>query len=123
MYKRLLSFITASNILANNQYGFSENHSIYIALLNLVDQITNELDNKQFSLGIFIDLSKAFDALDHEILISKLNHYNQPTNGFTAILKNVSNLLLLIVFHLTKKLLSVVSFKVHFRSPVVYFIC
>ena len=75
MYKRLLSFTIASNILANNQYGFSENHSPFMALLNLVDQITNELDNKQFSLGIFIDLSKAFDTLDHEILISKLNHY------------------------------------------------
>ena len=46
-----------------------------MALLNLVDQFTNELDNKQFSFGIFIDLSKAFDTLDHEILISKLNHY------------------------------------------------
>ena len=62
MYKRLLSFITASDILANNQYGFRENHSTYMALLNVVDQITNELDNKQFSLGIFIDLSKAFDT-------------------------------------------------------------
>ena len=46
-----------------------------MALLNPVDQITNELDNKQFSLGIFIDLLKVFDILDHEILISKLNHY------------------------------------------------
>ena len=70
-YNRLLSFRTASNILANNQYGFRKNHSTYITLLNLVDQITIELDNKQFSLGIFIDLSKEFDTLDHEILISK----------------------------------------------------
>ena len=45
MYKRLLSFITASNILANNQYGFRENHFTYMALLSLVDQINNELDN------------------------------------------------------------------------------
>ena len=46
-----------------------------MALLNMVDQTTNELDNKQYSMGIFSDLSKAFDTLDHEILISKLNHY------------------------------------------------
>ena len=46
-----------------------------MALLNRVDQTTNELDNKQFSLGIFIDLSKAFDTLDHDILVSKLNYY------------------------------------------------
>ena len=78
MYKRLLSFITASNILA----GFRENHSTYMALLNLLDQITNELGNKQFSLGIFIDLSKAFDTLDHAILIiSKLNHYDIRGTG------------------------------------------
>ena len=64
LYYLLYLFITASNILANNQYGFRENHSIYMALSNLVDQITNELDNKQFLLGIFIDLSKAFDTLD-----------------------------------------------------------
>ena len=60
--------------MATNQDGFyRENHSTYMALLNLVDKITNELDNKQFLLGIFIDLSKAFDTLDHDILHSKLN--------------------------------------------------
>ena len=75
MYKRLLSFITASNIVANNQHGFRENHSTYMVLLNLVDQITNELDNKQFSFGIFIHFSKAFDTLDNEIVTSKLNYY------------------------------------------------
>ena len=46
-----------------------------MVLLNLVDQITNELDNKQFSLIIFIDLFKAFFTLDHEFLISKLSYY------------------------------------------------
>ena len=56
--------------------ALGKNHFTYMALLNLVDQITNELDNKQFLFGIFIDLSKAFDTLDHEILISKLNHYS-----------------------------------------------
>ena len=76
MYKRLLLFITASSILANNQYGFRANHSTYMALLKTFDQITKELDNKQISLGIFIDLSKAFDTLDPEMLISKLNHYD-----------------------------------------------
>ena len=76
MNKRLLSFITACTIWANNKYGFREDHSTYMALLNRVDQITNELDNKQFSLGIFIDVSKAFDTLDHAILNSKLNYYD-----------------------------------------------
>ena len=43
--------------------------------LSLVDKITNELDTQNFSLGIFIDLSKAFDILDHNILLNKLAHY------------------------------------------------
>ena len=46
-----------------------------MTLLYLVDQMSNELDRKQFSIGIFIDLSKAFDTLDHEIVLAKLNHY------------------------------------------------
>ena len=63
-----------------------------MTLLNLVDQTTNELDNKQFSLGIFIDLSKAFDMLDHEILISKLNHYGirGTANKSIGIIQRVS---------------------------------
>ena len=51
-----------------------ENQSTYMPLLSIVYQITNELDNKKFSLSILINWSKAFDTLNHEILISKLNH-------------------------------------------------
>ena len=46
-----------------------------MAILNLIDQISCEIDNKIFSMGIFIDLSKAFDTLDHKIVIDKLYHY------------------------------------------------
>ena len=46
-----------------------------MALLDICDQITHQLDSKAFSLGIFIDLSKAFDTIDHNILIAKLENY------------------------------------------------
>jgi len=71
MFSRLLNFINNNNILCENQFGFREKHSTYMALLNIIDQITQQLDSKAFSLGIFIDLSKAFDTIDHSILIKK----------------------------------------------------
>jgi len=46
-----------------------------MALANLIDRITNELEQKKFSIGIFIDLSKAFDTLNHSILVNKLQLY------------------------------------------------
>jgi exonuclease III len=75
MYNRLTSFLTEYNILTDKQFGFREQHSTCMALLSLIDKITNELDTHNFSLGIFIDLSKAFDTLDHNILLNKLVHY------------------------------------------------
>ena len=75
MYVRLEKFIEKHNILCENQFGFREKHSTYMALLDICDQITRQLDSKAFSLGIFIDLSKAFDTIDHNILIAKLENY------------------------------------------------
>ena len=71
VYSRLESFIDKHNILCENQYGFREKHSTYMAVLNIIDNITEQLDAKAFSLGIFMDLSKAFDTIDHEILLKK----------------------------------------------------
>jgi hypothetical protein len=76
MHKRLMSFIKKHNIiLCENQYGFREEHSTYMALLNLIDHISQEMDKKNYSIGIFLDLSKAFDTIDHTILLKKLNIY------------------------------------------------
>jgi hypothetical protein len=75
MYNRLLAFLNKNNILAKNQYGFREKHSTSMALLQLVDDISKELDNKNNTIGIFIDLSKAFDTIDHSLLLKKLARY------------------------------------------------
>ena len=53
MYIRVLNFLNKNIVLKKQQYGFREKHSTSMALLKLVDQITDELDNKQFSTGIF----------------------------------------------------------------------
>ena len=64
-----------SNLLTEYQYGFREKHSTYMALLNIIDQISESLDIKKYSIGIFFYLSRAFDTIDHRILLQKLQVY------------------------------------------------
>ena len=52
-----------------------KNHSTCLAMLHLIDNITSSLDRKELVMGIFLDLSKAFDTVDHEILFDKLYFY------------------------------------------------
>ena len=61
--------------LTPNQYGFREGHSTSHALINFIRNVTNAIDNEEIMLGIFLDLSKAFDTLGHDNLIYKLQLY------------------------------------------------
>ena len=73
--KRLLSFIELHNIFSPSQYGFRKKHSTYMAIMKFHEKVTEAIDKNEFCLGIFIDLSKAFDTLDHEVLLKKLSIY------------------------------------------------
>ena len=75
IYNRLYSFLTSQKILYDKQFGFRKSHSTTHAINHSVTHIKNELENKNYVLGIFIDLSKAFDTIDHKQLIQKLYHY------------------------------------------------
>ena len=75
MHQQLVKHFDDNKLFYKNQYGFRTYHSTEMAVLELVDRITCALDNKHLSLGIFLDLSKAFDTLDHYILLDKLKHY------------------------------------------------
>ena len=74
MYNRLISFINKHNLLFNFQFGFREGHSTNLALIYLVDKISNSLDTGEYVLGLFLDFTKAFDTVNHDILLQKLEH-------------------------------------------------
>ena len=75
MYNRLLHYLEINEIITDNKFGFRKAHSTYMTLLKLMDEISNELDHKNHSIGIFIDLSKAFDTINHALLCQKLEYY------------------------------------------------
>ena len=75
VYNRILSYLNERNILSDSQFGFRKNHSTEYALSMLYDRLSNAIDNNEYTAGIFLDLSKAFDTVNHQILLEKLNHY------------------------------------------------
>ena len=75
MYTRLDDLLKTSEILYKFQFGFRKTYSPNHALLSIVEKIRNSLDKNMYTCGIFIDLEKAFDTINHQIILSKLNHY------------------------------------------------
>ena len=81
MYKRLIGFLEKHNVLFSHQFGFQKNKSTSQAILDLCNQLTNSVDKKEVSCCIFLDLAKAFDTVDHKILLDKLSHYGIRGSG------------------------------------------
>ena len=72
---RLMSYINKNDILYKGQYGFRQKLSTSLAIIDLIEEITSQIDKRNVTIGVFIDLKKAFDTIDHEILLNKLEIY------------------------------------------------
>ena len=91
IYKRLTSYIEKHDLLNSSQYGFCKGHSTQHAILDIVNDIQSNMNRHLLSCGVFIDLKKAFNTVDHNVLLDKLNHYGFRgiiNSWFSSYLKN-----------------------------------
>ena len=75
MFNRLADFLEKRHLICNKQFGFCSHHSTDRAVLSIIDQVQKAIEDRDYSCGIFLDFSKAFDTVNHNILLSKLEFY------------------------------------------------
>ena len=91
MHNHLINFIDANKILYTYQFGFRKSHFTNHAIISLVEKVNNAMNSGKISIGVFLDLRKAFDIVDHCIQLDKLYKYGirgTPWNWFKSYLEN-----------------------------------
>ena len=91
MYKHLYSFFYSCSILYPLQFGYREQHSTLHALIGMTETIKETIEKSMFGCFVFIDLQKAFDTVNHSILINKLEHYGIKGIGLDWFSSYLSN--------------------------------
>ena len=85
IFDQITTYFNINKLFHNNQYGFRKEHSTELAALQVIDRITCNMDNSKILFNIYLDLSKAFDTLDHNILIEKLKFYGLTQSALTLL--------------------------------------
>ena len=75
VHNRVYRFLEEQNCIYSLQFGFRKKHATNHALIEITEKVRKALDNDEYACGIFVDLQKAFDTVNHKILIKKLDHY------------------------------------------------
>ena len=91
LHNRLLSFVDCKNIIYDYQFGFRRNHATNSALIILTDKIIQSLSKGDYVVGLFLDFQKAFDTVNHEILIKKMFHYRIGGNCLKLFINYLSD--------------------------------
>ena len=102
VYNKIFHFLVRYQILFKSQYGFRCGHSTIHATLDFLKTIEKALQDNEYAIGIFCDLSKAFDTLDHKVLLDKLDHYGIRGNWHSWLKSYLSGRMQYVDIHGTK---------------------
>ena len=91
IYNKIFSFLVREQTLFKSQYGFRRGHNTTHATLDFLQTVETALKDDEYAIGVFCDLSKAFDTLDHDILLAKLDHYGIRGNILSWLKSYLSN--------------------------------
>ena len=80
VFEQLLHYMEDNKLFYDDQFGFRPCHSTELAFLRFVDTLVKQMDNFYIPISILIDLSKAFDPIDHDIMLPKLRYYGVSGN-------------------------------------------
>ena len=75
IYEQLSNYFSSNNLFSGQQYGFRNNSPTGLAALELIDRLLAQLKNHMIPIKFYIDLAKAFDSVNHDILLDKLSYY------------------------------------------------
>ena len=106
VHSRVYKFLEDFQCIYSLQFGFRKKHSTNHALTDITETIRQALDNKKFACGVFVDLQKAFDTVNHDILIAKLDHYGirgLANDWFSSYLKNRSQFVSILGYNSSTK--------------------